>query len=198
MLFLLLTHCIVKKTLQIIIDNQSDYLVKVKGNQPNLFNAVKEIVDSTNPISAYTKSERSRGRNEYRSTSIYLPTERLPDGWCQLNRIIHVERCFIGKKPTHKTVSYYISSLKSVDAELFAKGIRGHWLIENRLHYVKDAIMKEDYIRNNSKNAPANMSIIRNIAINIFNANGSGSNKHAALFFASNVGKLLTLLICRT
>jgi predicted transposase YbfD/YdcC len=191
-------QCIVKKTLQIIIDKQCDYLVKVKGNQPNLFNAVKEIVDSNRPISVYAKSERRRGRDEYRNTSIYLPTERLPDGWCELNRIIHVERCFKSKKPTHQTDSYYISSLKSDDAQLFSKGIRGHWLIENRLHYVKDAIMKEDYIRNNTKNAPANMSIIRNIVINILNTNGYNSNKHAALFFASNVSKLLTLLFCRT
>ena len=159
---------------------------------------MKEIVETSKPISEFTEYERIRGKDEYRYTSVYSPTNQIPEGWCQLNRIIHVERYFENKINTHHTNSFYISSVKSNDAKLFAKGVRGHWLIENKLHYVKDAIMREDYINNNSKDAPANMSIIRNIAINIFNANGYKSTKHASLFFASNVNKLLKLLICRT
>ena len=112
---------------------------------------MKEIVETSKPISEFTEYERIRGKDEYRYTSVYSPTNQIPEGWCQLNRIIHVERYFENKINTHHTNSFYISSVKSNDAKLFAKGVRGHWLIENKLHYVKDAIMREDYINNNSK-----------------------------------------------
>lgn len=105
-----------------------------------------------------------------------------------------MQRDFQSKKSSHNTESYYISSLKSNDALDFAKGIRGHWLIENKLHWVKDVIQREDSTRNNSKYAPKNMSIIRNIAINIFRNNGYDSVKHATVFFASNVRILIKIL----
>jgi predicted transposase YbfD/YdcC len=163
-----------------------------------LLDAVKKITETTQPVSTFTEAERIRGKDEYRSTSVFLSTNQVPEGWCQINRVIHVERYFESKNNIHHTNSFYISSVNSNDAKLFAKGVRGHWLIENRLHYVKDAIMREDFINNNSKHAPENMSIIRNIAINIFNTKGYKSTKYTSLFFASNVNKLLKVLICRT
>ncbi len=69
--------------------------------------------------------------------------------------------------------SYYISSLKSsTSAREFAEAIRSHWAIENSLHWVKDVTMGEDASRVRSDNAPENMSIMRNIALNIFRENG--------------------------
>ena len=198
MLCLPLMHCIVKKTLQIIVNQGNDYLVKVKGNQPNLLKAIKSIVEQTKPKSTFTQNERTRGRDEHRLTNIYQPEGYIPEGWCSLTRIIHVRRHFQSKRKTHKSDSYYISSVNSDNAEMFAKGVRGHWYIENKLHHVKDVIMREDYIKNNSGYAPENMSIIRNIAINVLKANNQKSIKHASIFFASNVKELLKLLICRT
>jgi predicted transposase YbfD/YdcC len=191
-------HCIVKKTLQIIVNQGNDYLVKVKGNQPNLLKAIRAIIEQTEPKSTFALNERTRGRDEHRLTKIYYPEGYIPEGWCSLNRIIHVERHFESKRKTHQSDSYYISSVNSDNAELFAKGVRGHWFIENKLHHVKDVIMREDYIKNNSGYAPENMSIIRNIAINVLKSNNQKSIKHASIFFASNVKELLKLLICRT
>ena len=52
-------------------------------------------------------------------------------------------------------------------AEKFAQGIRGHWGIENRLHWVKDVVFQEDNSKIRMSNAPANLSVMKAIAINI-------------------------------
>lgn len=187
-------HYTVKKTLKLIIEGGNNYLVKVKGNERKLLNAIKEIANTTSAISSIRERQTQRGRKEERITKIYLPTTQMPEGWSELNRIIHVERNFQSKRSIHNTDSYYISSTKSNDAKIFASGIRGHWLIENKLHWVKDVIQKEDSTKHKSGFAAKNMSLIRNIAINIFRNNGYNSVKHATLFFASNIHVLIKLL----
>lgn len=190
-------HCIVKKTLKLIIDSENNYIVKLKANQRKLLNTVKHIVETTKAISNAEEKETKRGRREERKTKVYLPTSEIPDDWPSLKRIIYLERNFESKKSSHNTHSYYISSVESNNASEFAIGIRGHWLIENRLHWVKDVIQKEDSTKHKKGYASKNMSIIRNIAINIFRNNGYESVKHASLFFASNL-KMLIKIISRT
>lgn len=63
---------------------------------------------------------------------------------------------------------YFISSLPN-DAELLAKAIRGHWNIENQLHWVLDVAFKEDDSRIRKDNAPQNFAILRKIALNLLN-----------------------------
>jgi predicted transposase YbfD/YdcC len=52
-------------------------------------------------------------------------------------------------------------------AELFGRAVRGHWGIENRLHWVLDVVFREDLARLRSGNAPANMAIVRHAALNL-------------------------------
>jgi predicted transposase YbfD/YdcC len=85
---------------------------------------------------------------------------------------------------------YYISSLCSDDAELFARGIRGHWSIENRLHWVKDVIQHEDGSGIKKGNGIETLSILKNVAINISRELGFDSIKGATIHFASNVKEL--------
>ena len=186
--------CIVKKTLQIIINKRSDYLVKVKGNERNLFRAAKQIVENTTALDQFNELERIRGRNERRFVSLFAANEFISQGWPNLTRVIHVERIFSSKNGYHHTHSFYISSLLSDDAQLFACGIRGHWKIENNLHWVKDVILKEDTTRHRKGYAAKNMSILRNIAMNVFRNNDYSSTKHATIFFASNIKELLEII----
>ena len=138
--------------------------------------------------------KRTRGRNERRFVSIFKPTKEIASEWPGLSRILHVERIFSSKQGYHHTHSFYISSILSDDAKLFASGIRGHWSIENNLHWVKDVILKEDTTKHKKGYAAKNMSILRNIAINVFRKNEYSSTKHATLFFASNVKELLDII----
>ena len=89
--------------------------------------------------------------------------------------------------------NYYISSVVS-KAITFADGIRQHWGIENRLHWVKDMIFGEDAAPLSNYNAATNWSIIRNITINIARMSGYDSLTKAERFLAHDIDKLISLL----
>ncbi|WP_335645191.1 ISAs1 family transposase [Azospirillum humicireducens] len=61
---------------------------------------------------------------------------------------------------------YYLCST-TLDAETFARAVRAHWGIENRLHWVLDVVFHDDLTRLRSGNGPQNMAIIRHIAMNL-------------------------------
>jgi len=176
------------------VEQENNYLVKVKRDQPKLYRAINQIVHEATFLDQFNDIKKTRGRIERRLVSVYQANELIPEGWPMLKRIIHVERIFSSKRGYHHTHSYYISSLLANNARLFATGIRGHWAIENQLHWIKDVILKEDTTQQRKGGAAKNMSVLRNIAINIFRKNEYGSTKHATLFFASNVKELLYLI----
>jgi predicted transposase YbfD/YdcC len=179
-----------KKTVEAIIDSHNDYVIQVKGNQPTLLQAITEAFESQPPRSSMTHDEQSRGRHERRTVSVLTPPGKAAEGWKGLQRVIHVERQVSRKGKDTLAHHYYISSLCSDDAELFARGIRGHWSIENRLHWVKDVIQHEDDSGIKKGNGVETLSILKNIAINISRELGFDSIKSATIHFASNVKEL--------
>ena len=76
----------------------------------------------------------------------------------------------------------------------FAEGIRQHWGIENRLHWVKDVVFGEDAAPLSNYNAATNWSIIRNIAINLARLGGYDSLTKAERFLAHDIDKIFLLL----
>ena len=97
-----------------------------------------------------------------------------------------------GGKHYHQ-VAYYISSLVR-DAVDFAEGIRGHWGIENRLHWVKDVVFDEDRSTIHMGQAPANLSLLRAIALNLLRRSGYSSITCAQRFLANDIDKILALV----
>ena len=180
-----------KKTVDAIIDSGNDYLIQVKGNQSTLFRAIKATVESQEALSTSAHEQRSRGRDERRTVAVFPPPPEMLEEWTSLYRVIHVERQVArdGKKTV--THHYYISSVSSDAAEVFAAGVRGHWSIENRLHWVKDVIQHEDDSGIRKGNGIETLSIFKNVAINISRELGFDSIKGAAIHFASNVKELL-------
>jgi predicted transposase YbfD/YdcC len=61
---------------------------------------------------------------------------------------------------------YYLCSTK-LDAETFARVVRSHWGIENRLHWVLDVVFRDDLARLRSGHGPANMAVVRHMALNL-------------------------------
>ena len=104
-----------------------------------------------------------------------------------------MERTVLNKKGKRQETAFYISSL-SVDAYAFNIGIRRHWGIENRLHYVKDVTFKEDDSKIKSGYAAENFSLIRNIVINIFRKNNWMGIKQAIRLYSNNISELKSLL----
>lgn len=144
------------------------------------------------------ETTHKRGRLEYRKTFVYKNIEGISPEWIGLKRLIRVERLVVCQGEKRHETAYYISSLQSNNAEKFAYHIRAHWGIENRLHWVKDVSMKEDSSKTAKGKAAENISIMRNIAINIFRANGFDSIKETIQLYANDFKGLLNLINCKT
>ena len=61
---------------------------------------------------------------------------------------------------------YYVGSAR-LDAESFARAVRGHWEIENRLHWVLDVVFRDDLARLRTGHGPANMAVVKHMAVNL-------------------------------
>ena len=92
--------------------------------------------------------------------------------WEKLTSICMVESVRIVNEKIGIETRYFISSLEN-DAQKLAEAIRGHWSIENSLHWVLDVAFKEDNSRIRRDNAPANFAVLRHIAVNIISQNKS-------------------------
>ena len=96
----------------------------------------------------------------------------------------------VKEKITEET-AYFISSLSSTTkASLFNTGIREHWLIENSLHYVKDVTLKEDASKIVTKNSPQNISLLKNIVINLFRKHNYTNMAQAIRLVANDIPRL--------
>lgn len=142
-------------------------------------------------------SEKNRGRHEVRITRIYARPDNLAKGWETVETIIKVYRKVNrhnDKKPQIET-AYFISSVSYTrTAKAFHEGIRGHWLIENALHYVKDVTFNEDASKIRSGNAPQNMSLMKNFVINLLRAHGYNNLRQAMRTIAHDINAIVKLM----
>ena len=117
--------------------------------------------------------------------------------WESIQSVIKIERIVNrGKKKLTKEISYFISSLSADNSpSFFSEGIRSHWSIENGLHYVKDVTFKEDASKIRTGNSPENMSLFRNIAINIFRKNRFNNMSQAIRLVSNDIYKIWKLII---
>ena len=193
-------HC-QKKTLALIIDGGNDYIVTLKKNQLSLFLAAQKVVESERASDSNQTSENLHGRSTTRTTTIYaIGTESLPL-WAGAKNIIAIERTgnrWQGKKSHRRLVEfhelhYYLSSL-DWSANQFASAIRGHWLIENRLHWVKDVTLNEDNCIHRGGNAPANWAMVRQFLVSLARMSGTNTLPQALRLMANQLEKISELL----
>lgn len=185
--------CTAKKTTRLIIEGGNDYVITVKGNQPRLLTQLKTIAEDQKPCERFVAIEKIRGRTTCRIASVFTDLGGIDLNWLGAKSLIQVERIGIRAGKKYLQINYYISSLLS-EAITFAEGIRQHWGIENRLHWVKDVIFGEDAAPISNYNAATNWSIIRNIAINLARRGGYDSLTKAERFLAHDIDKMFLLL----
>lgn len=161
---------------QKFLDHGADYLIGLKGNQGNFHAEAKNFFDQARDagyedvdVERYHPSpEKGHGRIEQRSICVCSALDWLPQAqtWPGLKSIIEVlsVRKIIGKKTSE--IRYYFSSRRATAKE-FAEWIRGHWLIENPLHWVLDVIFKEDSAQAKSGFIAENMAFFRRLSMNI-------------------------------
>lgn len=161
-----------KAIARLIIEKKGDYVFSLKGNQSNLHEQIQLFFqDTTNDPSEFNRFESidgDHGRVETRRYTISDDIDWLygKEYWPGIKTIIMVQReRDINNKLSSET-SYYISSLEN-NPDMISSGIRNHWHIENKLHWVLDVSFNEDKCRVRKDHAPENMAILRHIALNL-------------------------------
>lgn len=167
---------------RIIRERRGHYLLAVKGNRPTLRAAVGAVLERAceadfegDRYNGHESAEDGHGRHEERYVSVVHSPEGLPADWPDVAAVVQVnrEREIGGERTT--TSHYYISSHRGTAAD-FAGWVRGHWGIENGLHWVPDVVFREDRSRIRAKNAGANLALIRRVAVSLLRrAPGKGS-----------------------
>jgi predicted transposase YbfD/YdcC len=158
----------------VVLQRQAHYLLTVKGNQPSLLGQLKALPWKDVPP-AHTCTTRAHGRVEQRcikvvtvATGIVFPHAR------QAIQITRKTRRLQGNKWTTEVV-YAVTSLSTDQATTteLATWIRGHWAIENRLHWVRDVTYDEDRSQVRTHTGPRAMASLRNLALSILRINGA-------------------------
>ncbi len=153
-----------------IIDGKGDYLLAVKNNQHTLFENLEDSFRFLHKASYDETIDAGHGRIETRKCTVITDLAHIeePHRWKGLRVLskLESERCFKATGKTEKATRYYIAS-KVAGAEFYQQNIRGHWAIENKLHWTLDVAFQEDADRKRNKNAAQNFSLINKVAINI-------------------------------
>lgn len=152
-----------------IVAQGSDYLLAVKGNQRKLHHALEQSFQEFDSLSKEEVTSQ-KSRVEYRSYQVLhaavLP-ESIQNDWPTIKTIAISDsyRMTKGKKSALER-RYFISS-GELDVDRFAQACRGHWSIENKLHWVLDVSFDEDSCLIYREKAAANLAAIRHIAVNM-------------------------------
>jgi predicted transposase YbfD/YdcC len=164
-----------------ITDQGADYLLAVKGNQPALLEAIQtDFIDqSQSPVvDRHRQAHKSRGRIVGQIASV-LPAEGTVDvaDWPKCKTIGLVDSLRkVGDEESNFERRYYISS-RELTAEQLAVAVRGHWAVENRLHWVLDVSFGEDASTVRKDNAPQNLSLLKKIVLNLIRLDTTDQKK---------------------
>lgn len=127
-----------KTIVEKIVEKKADYIIALKENQGELFQEINDYFEKNKPhLACYNQINKDHGRGEKRVVFATKKVDYLDatDAWKNLNSIVLVEstRIVNNKETFHKRI--YISSLTDDSPERYASLIRGHWGIENNLHW---------------------------------------------------------------
>jgi predicted transposase YbfD/YdcC len=158
-----------------IVKRGGDYVLAVKGNQPHLLEDIQATVEKAmdgllpeEQVETYTKVESNQGKKEERSYVVINNVEQIRDvdQWENLKTvgICRTDRTANGETKTE--VRYFIGS-KKMSARKYGKAMRGHWGIENNLHWQLDVSFEEDKSTIHRRNAGANMAGLRRMALSL-------------------------------
>jgi len=158
-----------------IVAAKGHYVLNVKGNQGTLRDGIEtffaEYLDGqmpSAPIRAAHSTSNGHGRKESRWHYVCSVPRGLPDRdrWPGLKAIGMVISNIERDGKVCVDVRYYILSRK-MPVKKFAAIVKGHWAIENELHWQLDVTFREDHCRIRKGNADANFSILRRIALTL-------------------------------
>jgi predicted transposase YbfD/YdcC len=160
---------------QKIIDKKGDYVLALKGNQATLRDDVelfareqKAVGFRHTTVSRDETVDGDHGRIETRTVTVFHDVEWLQKThkWPGLKSVVMVESQRETAAKSETETRFYISSLVLL-ANALGPIIRSHWMIENGLHWVLDMVLRDDECRVRTDNAPANLAVVKHIALNV-------------------------------
>jgi len=167
-----------KKIAATIVEQEADYLLAVKDNQPTLHQAVQDYFAQVHKVGCegydvdFAETyHKGHGRIESRRCWVGYEERTHIDGsenWEGLQTIVMVESERTVKEETTIEHRYYISSAED-NAESLLGASREHWGIETSLHWRLDIAFREDESRIRKGNGAENFAILRHIALNLLN-----------------------------
>lgn len=176
-----------KKTVTEIVESGNHYVIQVKGNQPTLEQAIVETFAHDTPTDSCIVEEKDRGSKKTWQVKVYPCTHTdLSKQWTALAIYVVLFKTEIKKGILTHTRHLYMSDNTTLSAQDFAKGIRGHWGIENRLHRVRDVDFVQDHNQISNQNAAVNIATFNTIAINFLRENIHPNISYAQILFGQN------------
>jgi predicted transposase YbfD/YdcC len=185
------------KIVDTIIEKDGDYIIGVKGNQPNLYTDIEQLTQKRKPAidAAKKKNEyeyscefdKGHGRLEQRETYVFSDIYndiRDCAKWRGLLAVVLVVRTITKLNPkenqtvTTTETQYYITSKSSSKAAEIGNLIRNHWNIENGCHWILDVVFREDDARNRAGNSAKNFATLRRMALAIIKSEQSKTSIH--------------------
>ena len=167
-----------------ITEGGGDYVLTVKENQGHLF---EDILDcfvraieadfAGVPHDRYEAEERGHGRHERRCYEVIYSPQGIRDEkeWAKLCVIGHCYRERTEGGKTSCEDRYFIGSRRA-SAREYGQALRGHWRIENNLHWQLDVTFREDDSRIRDRNAAENFALLRRVALSLLKRHpGKGS-----------------------
>lgn len=160
-----------KKIAREIVEADADYVLALKGNQETVHEEVKAFLDlalEQKSLDCWQTLEKDHGRIEtrryYQSTRLSWFADKAKWEGLQSVGLVEATRDIRGKVTVERR--YYLSSLP-LDVELFARAVRGHWGVENKLHWCLDVCFREDQSRARCGFAAENLATLRRLALNL-------------------------------
>lgn len=161
-----------------IVRGGGNYVLVVKDNQPTLHEKVRALLDEARQENLegwsgdyHEQTEAGHGRIETRKVWCISDVQWLGavgQEWPGLRSVAMVEATRqVAGQAASTECRYYISSLDGPDAQAMGAAIRGHWGIENRLHWLLDVTFQEDQSRIRKGHGAENFSRLRRIALNL-------------------------------
>ncbi len=190
-----------------ISDAGGDYLVIVKENQATLLRAIATLFASRADAALAAASlppwdmreattvDNGHGRREVRHL---IASTELNDylDWPGLGQVMMIERTWWERGEKRQAVRYGITSLPPAvaDAPRLLALVRGHWQIENGLHYIKDVTMGEDRSLIHKGQGPSIMAILRDTVVSVLHRAGWRTIAERLRFYSGNPHAALALL----
>jgi predicted transposase YbfD/YdcC len=161
---------------QQIVDQGGDYALALKGNHGTLHDDVVLLLDDPE-CEANTNApvvEGDHGRIETRTATVsteigWLQKQHQWPGLQAIGKVVRVRQT--AEKTTTETAYYLLSA--ALTPERFNEVVRQHWGVENRLHWRLDVVMNEDQDRTRLGNGPHNLAVLRHMALNAMQKEGS-------------------------